>query len=197
MTTLLFWMQILGGLFYLLNKIFFCAKERSSSDEQARLWSIRAWVVYILGLFPWLIILSRENDWMIVFVEAGGLPSMLLGLVLAFGGNTVDKRSEVVLDWFARISAVCGIGYSVYHFGLMTNLTQWYELGGVVGFLIGTYRLAKNHLDGYVWFMLMNASVGLLMYKQGYTVLGIQQLLSLIFVIDAYKVKAQREQKTE
>ncbi len=197
MTTLLFWMQILGGLFYLLNKIFFCAKERSSGDEQARLWSIRAWAVYILGLVPWLIILGHKDDWMIVFVEAGGLPSMLLGLVLALKHDKMKRRTEVTLDWFARICAVLGIGYSVYHFGLMTNLTQWYELGGVIGFLVGTYRLAKNHLDGYAWFALMNASVGLLMYTQGYAVLGIQQLLSLVFVIDAYIIKAQKEQKTE
>lgn len=196
MTTLLFWMQILGGLFYLLNKIFFCAKERSSG-EKARLWSIRAWVVYILGLIPWLIILGHEDDWMIVFVEAGGLPSMLLGLVLACKRDDMQEGVEVALDWFARICAVLGIGYSVYHFGLMTNLTQWYELGGVVGFLVGTYRLAKNHLDGYLWFMIMNASVGLLMYEQGYEMLGIQQVLSLAFVIDAYKRKAQKEQETE
>lgn len=197
MVTLLFWMQILGGLFYLLNKIFFCAKERSSGDEQTRLWSIRGWTVYIMGLVPWLIILSHKDDWMIVFVEAGGLPSMLLGLVLAVKHNKMRKATEVALDWLARICAVLGIGYSVYHFGLMTSLTQWYELGGVVGFLIGTYRLAKNHLDGYLWFILMNASVGLLMYTQGYVILGIQQMLSLIFVIDAYIVKAQKEQKTE
>lgn len=196
MITLLFWMQILGGLFYLLNKIFFCLKERSSGED-ARLWGIRAWVVYILGLVPWLVILSHKDDWMIVFVEAGGLPSMLLGLVLAFKNDKMKKTTEVALDWFARICAVFGIGYSMYHFGLMTNLTQWYELGGVIGFLVGTYRLAKDRLDGYGWFMLMNGSVGLLMYTQGYTVLGIQQTLSLVFVVDAYKVKAQKEQKTE
>jgi len=171
-------------------------KERSSG-EAARLWSIRAWVVYILGLVPWLIILSHENDWMVVFVEAGGLPSMVLGLVLACGHRSMNGRMETVLDWFARICAVLGIGYSMYHFGLMTNLTQWYELGGVIGFLVGTYRLAKNHLDGYLWFMLMNGSVGLLMYEQGYKLLGIQQALSLGFVIDAYQRKARKEQRTE
>lgn len=191
----LFWMQILGGLFYLLNKVFFSMKERSSGEEE-RLWSIRSWVVYILGLVPWLIILSHENDWMVAFVEAGGLPSMVLGLILAVKHNRMDKGTEVLLDWFARICAICGIGYSVYHFGLMTNLTQWYELGGVIGFLVGTYRLAKNHLDGYLWFMLMNGSVGLLMYEQGYKLLGIQQALSLGFVIDAYQRKARKEQQT-
>src|SRR3989344_2452616 len=103
-------MQLLGGVFYTLNKIFFSRKERTHG-ERARQWRIWAWVVYIIGLPPWLVILSYEKNWMVTFVEAGGLPSMLLGLALAFRRKDEhpserNKRFEKFLDWFARVAAV-------------------------------------------------------------------------------------------
>jgi len=72
-------------------------------------------------------------------------------------------------------------------------LTQWAELGVVVGFLVGTYRLAKDRLDGYLWFLLMNASAGILVYMQGYYWLALQQALSLGFVLDAYRMKSLKQ----
>ena len=192
-------MQLLGGVFYTLNKIFFSRKERTHG-ERARQWRIWAWIVYIIGLPPWLVILSYEKDWMVTFVEAGGLPSMLLGLVLAYRHedehpSVRSKNLEAGLDWFARLSAVLGIGYSLYEFWGITVLTQWAELGVVVGFLVGTYRLAKDQLDGYLWFLLMNASAGGLVYMQGYHWLALQQALSLGFVLDAYRMKSKKAKK--
>jgi hypothetical protein len=60
-----------------------------------------------------------------------------------------------------------------------------------VGFLVGTYRLADDHLDGYTWFFLMNISAGWLMFMQDYFWLGMQQVASLAFVIDAYLCKTR------
>src|SRR5204863_6448945 len=114
-------MQVWGGSFYLLNKIFFSRKERTIG-ERSRMWRIWAWIVYILGLPFWLVILAHEKDWMVTFVEAGGLPSMLLGLTLAFqrkhqDSTALTRKLRVILDRFAVVSAVLGIGYSLYHFG--------------------------------------------------------------------------------
>ncbi len=191
-----FWMQVLGGTFYTLNKIFFSFKERSSG-ERARQWRIWAWIVYIIGLAPWLVILSHERNWMVTFVEAGGAPAMFLGLILAFRRaddhpSEQNKRLENFFDKFARVAAVLGIAFSLYDVGLMKSWTQWAELGVTIGFLVGTYRLAKDHLDGYLWFLLMNFSCCVLMNLQGYKWLAFQQLLSLVFVLDAYKVKKYR-----
>jgi len=188
-----FWMQLGGGVFYLLNKIFFSLKERTVG-EISRQWRIWAWIVYIIGLPFWLVILSHERNWMVTFVEAGGLPSMLLGLLLAFrredeNPSPRSNKLETRLDIFARVAAVLGITISLYDFGGITVVNQWVELGVVVGFLIGTYRLAKDKLDGYLWFLLMNGSAGVLMYIQDYKWLAVQQALSLIFVLDAYRMK--------
>lgn len=191
------WMQLWGGVFYLLNKIFFSLKERSEG-EMARRWRVSAWVVYIIGLPPWLVILSAEKNWMVTFTEAGGLPSMLLGLVIALrrldsNPSRRSKSLEAILDRFAQLAAVAGIGFSLYDLGGITALTQWAELGVVVGFLVGTYRLAKDHLDGYLWFLLMNASAGTLVYMEGYKWLALQQALSLAFVLDAYRIKRKKQ----
>lgn len=192
----LLFLQIWGGTFYLLNKIFFSLKERTEG-EISRQWRIWAWVVYIVGLPAWLVILAYESDWMVTLVEAGGAPSMILGLVIPLrrlDEVASDRREKLErrLDHFARASAVLGFGVSVYHFGGMTQLSQWAELGVVIGFLVGTYRLAKDHLDGYLWFLLMNASASTLMYMQGYKWLGLQQVASLLFVIDAYFMKRSK-----
>lgn len=194
-----FWMQILGGVFYTLNKIFFSFKERSVG-ERARQWRIWAWVVYIIGLVPWLVILSHEQNWMVVFVEAGGVPAMFLGLTLALRreDENPSKRSRLFEKFFnqtAVTAAVLGIAYSLYDVGIMTSVSQWAELGVTIGFLVGTFRLAKDHLDGYLWFLLMNASAGLLMWLQGYDWLALQQAVSLAFVLDAYYFKRRGRAK--
>lgn len=198
--TLKFWMQLGGGAFYLLNKVFFSFKERSYG-ERSRLWSIWAWIVYIIGLPFWLVILAHEKNWMVVFVEAGGLPAMLLGLLIAMSKEhekpTLEsEKLKERLDNFARWAAAFGILVSLVNVGLMSHGTQWAELGVAMGFLIGTYQLAHNKLEGYRWFFLMNASAGTLMFMQGYTWLGWQQVASLLFVIDAYRFKRAKTIRT-
>lgn len=197
----LLFMQVWGGFFYLLNKIFLSRKERTRGSESQR-WRILSWRVYIVGQPAWIIILGYESNWMVTLVEVGGLPSMVLGLMLAKRYadaelSEEDRRRERRLDLFARWAAILGIGISIYHLGLMERLTQWVELGVTVGFLVGTYRLTNDHLDGYKWFFLMNVSAGFLMYLQGYNFLVVQQGLSLGFVIDAYLCKKAVLKKRE
>ena len=183
-------LQVWGGGFYLLNKIFFSLAERSEEDVK-RAWWIRSWIVYLIGVPAWLIIFATEQNWMVMAVEAGGMPAMILGLIIALRG--VGKEPNW-LDNIARLAAVLGIAYSLYDFGGITTLTQALELGVVAGFLIGTYLLARQQPVGYLWFLLMNMSAGTLMFVQDYPWLTLQQIISFGLVTDAYLMQKRRSQ---
>jgi hypothetical protein len=81
---------------------------------------------------------------------------------------------------------VLGVGYSWYDFGTLATLNQLLEMAMVAGFLIGTYLLAKQKHWGYLWFMLMNVANGVLMYREHYPWLVVQQAVSLAFVTYAF-----------
>ncbi len=181
-------LQIWAGLFYLLNKIFFSRAERSD-EKKKRFWRMSSWTVYLIGLPAWVIIFISERNWIAASVESGGATAMVLGLVIAWRG--IEKTPKW-LDYVARIAAVLGIAYSIYDFGGITDYTQWLELGLVAGFLMGTYLLAKERPSGYIWFMLMNASNAELMRVQDLTLLVIQQVISLGFVLDAYLMQRKK-----
>ena len=72
-------LQIWGGAFYLLNKIFFSRAERDNAISRRRLWRIRSWVVYLVGLPAWVIVFISEHNWIAAGVESGGAPAMIMG----------------------------------------------------------------------------------------------------------------------
>lgn len=181
-------LQVWAGLFYLLNKIFFSRAERSEGPKK-RLWRIWSWSVYLVGLPAWLAIFAIEHNWIIGAVEASGAISMALGLVIAIRGIGQEPKW---LRTIARIVIVIGIACSFYEFGGLTKFTQALELGVAVGFLVGTYLLAREHPTGYLWFMFMLASAGTLMGVQGYPWLTVQQIVSLGFIVDAYLMQRRR-----
>ncbi len=181
-------LQAWGGIFYLLNKVFFSRAERSDGVKQ-QTWRIRSWTVYIIGLPAWVIIFVSERNWMVASVEAGGAVVMVFGLVVALRGIKYAPRW---LSSIARIAAIAGIAYSIHDFGGITQLTQVLELGIVAGFLIGTYLLAKQRPTGYLWFILMNCSNAILMGVEHYPWLVLQQIASLGFVMDAYFIQRHR-----
>ncbi len=183
-------LQVWGGGFYLLNKIFFSRAERSEEDAK-RIWRIRSWTVYLIGVPAWLIIFVIERNWMVAAVEMGGMPAMVLGLVIARRG--IGKEPNWLSN-IARFAAILGIAYSLYDFGGITTLTQTLELVVVAGFLIGTYLLARQQPAGYLWFLLMNISAGTLMFVQDYPWLALQQVISFGFVADAYFVQKRKSQ---
>ena len=177
-------LQIWGGLFYLFNKIFFSFAERSKSEEKRRTWRIASWSVYLIGLPAWFIIFIFERNWIAAALEAGGIPAMFLGLILALRG--IEKKPTKWLDYAARITITTGIIYSLYDFKGITTLNQVLEIGIIIGFLMGTYLLAKQKANGYIWFMFMNISCAALMAVEHYPFLVLQQIISLGFVIDAF-----------
>ena len=190
-------LQVWGGTGYLLNKIFLWFSEyarNSGNAARARKWRIASWAVYLLGLPPWIIIFIVWQNWIAASVEASGAPAMLLGLLTALRGTTASPPR-----WLDRLAIVCipvGFGYSLYDFGGLTTLNQWLEIGLVSGFLIGTYMLARERSVGYLWYVLMHVSCGWLVWIQGYPWLCLQQLISLLFIADAYRATLKRRTRS-
>ncbi|MEO0565675.1 MAG: hypothetical protein AAF125_26445, partial [Chloroflexota bacterium] len=60
------------------------------------------------------------------------------------------------------------------------------ELAVTVGFLAGTYLLARENPLGWVLFMVMNASMATLQGVRGNWLLTLQQIVSLGFVVYGY-----------
>jgi len=180
-------LQVWGGGFYLLNKIFFAFSETKIAEENRRL-KMFAWSAFIIGVPAWLIILVGQNNWIAASVEVGGVPAMLLGLYNTYHNSQKPSRlfnKSVTVCTYS--SLVFGLVYSLqYHMGI-TSLTQILEMGVMLGFLFGSYLMAKNNPRGWLFFMLMNLSMASLMFLQGKVILMLQQLLSLCFVIYGFK----------
>lgn len=183
-------LQVWGGTWFLLNKIGLSRVERSEGEAKDR-WIIRAWVWYLIGLPAWLIIFWQKDDWIVFVVEAvGAIP------VAYIIWATKTGRQPPGFNWLMRLAVAVGIALSAIHAGGLVRLSQWLEVGSNVGFLVGTYLLARKRLSGYAWFVLMNTSMGVLMLMQGYPWLFIQQIASLYFVFDAY-LQAKKKRATQ
>jgi hypothetical protein len=183
--------QITGGLFYLLNKLFFAVVERSEDPCNQQKWRVCAWIVYLLGVPPWVLVFISEHSWIAAAIETSGVPAILMGLMSVRQGSRHIRLSKW-LDLLTRIMIVAGLGLSLYDFGGLTTLNQVMELGIALGFLFGTYLLAKSKPSGYLWLLFGNASAACLMMWQGYYVLMSQQILSMIPVTDAYRTYKRR-----
>ena len=181
-------LQIWGGGLYLLNKIFFAVAEGRGEAVKRNL-RIVGWVVYLLGVPAWVIILVGKHNWIAASIEAGGVPAMLFGLY------NVSRNPEIPNRTFDLFASFCtyafllfGIGYSLYDYGGLVSLSQVLEIGVMIGFLVGSYLLAKKNLNGWLFFMLMNVSMATLMFMQHKPLLAAQQLMSLCFVVYGFMV---------
>ena len=179
-------LQVWGGAAYLTHKICLSRAERSADSKANRRWRLWSWTVYLAGLPAWVAVFLAERNWIAATVEAGGAPAMAVGLIIALRGHGGAPRW---LDHLARFAVVAGLGASLLDFGGITTISQVIELAIAAGFLMGTYLLAKDRMHGYFWFMLGNVSCALLMGIQGYLILMLQQMVSLGFVIDAYRMR--------
>lgn len=176
-------LQIWGGLFYLLNKALFAIAEGRPQSSYKKL-KVSGWVFYILGAPAWVTILVGHSNWIAASIEAGGIPAMFLGLYNAYHNN---QRSTARFNFLVSVctygSLVLGLSYSLYHNIGIVSLSQVLEIGVMIGFLLGGFLLAKNNSLGWLFFMLMNLSMAGLMMIQGKSILMVQQLLSLSFVV--------------
>ncbi len=187
-------LQVCGGFFYLLSKMFFSATERAKSSELETKWRIASWQSYLIGLPFILVLFWIKSNWMAFAVEAAGSVGMIYGLVAARRG--LDGAPKW-LEWLAYASAAAGIAVSVWYVGFFTQASQLFELGTTIGFLFGTVLAGKQRASGYLWYMFMNATTCGLSINQGWYVFAVQQVLSFAFMFDAWrnKVRANRPAK--
>ena len=189
-------LQVWGGSFYLTNKICFALAEGKNRYRKRQL-KLFGWAIYVLGVPAWVIILVLKHDWIAASIEAGGLPAMLFGLYSVYmNRETPNRVFDFIASFFTYTFILLGTGYSVYDYGGITSISQMLEIGVMVGFLLGSYLLAKNNPHGWLYFMLMNASMGTLMIIQHKPVLAIQQAVSLGFVIYGF-VSATKTTRTQ
>ena len=176
-------LQIWGGLFYLTNKICLALAEGQVKSRKRTL-RIFGWLIYILGVPAWVVILILKRDWIAASIEAGGVPAMLLGLCNVLKSSQKPNRSvDLIASFFTYAFIVFGTGYSLYDYRGITSFSQLLEICVMIGFLLGSFLLAKSRTSGWVLFMLMNGSMGTLMVVQNKPILAFQQAASLCFVV--------------
>lgn len=184
-------LQLWGGIFYLLAKIFLSVAE---GEKTTTSWRLLGWVIYLMGVPAWLIVLSSDQRWIALAVEAGGIPAMIIGINSgAKKPKVISKTIDTVIKIFTIGLIILGIFYSVHIFGGITKITQILEIGVTIGFLVGTYLLSKKNYYGWICFLLMNLSMATLMFMQGSSryIFAILQVISIYFVINGF-TKARR-----
>ena len=176
-------LQIWGGLFYLTNKICFALAEGKEKNRKRQL-KIIGWTIYILGVPAWVAILIIKHDWIAASIEAGGIPAMLFGLYNVYkNSEKPNSFFNIIASFFSYAFIIFGTSYSLYDYGGITSISQLLEIGVMIGFLLGSYHLAKNKTYGWLFFMIMNGSMGTLMIIQSKPILAIQQTVSLCVVV--------------
>jgi hypothetical protein len=189
---MIIFLQIWGGAFYLLAKIFLSRAEGLNNSQK---WRTIGWIVYLVGVPAWVIVLALDKNWIAMAVEAGGVPAIILGIVVAVKKlEHAPHLLDVVTKIIVWVLVILGIFYSVYEHRGITSFSQLLELGVTAGFLIGSYLLAKKNKSGWLWFMLMNISMGILMLIYGKIIFAILQLISLGFVVSGY-IRAKNKQR--
>ena len=190
-------LQIWGGLFYLTNKICLALAEGEAKYRKRQL-RIVGWVIYILGVPAWVIILIVKHDWIAASIEAGGVPAMIFGLYNVFKNSENHSKSfDAIASFFTYAFIIFGTSYSLYDYRGITSISQILELIVMIGFLMGSYLLAKSETGGWLLFMLMNGSMGTLMVIQNKPILAFQQAVSLCFVVYGFitAIKMSRMQR--
>ena len=183
-------LQLWAGAWFVLNKLGLSRKERTTGEVRRR-WTIRSWACYLIGLPAWFIIFVRADNWLVLTVEAVCIVPIVL-IIYAAAKRHEEEEAEWT-DWLARAAVVVGIALSAWKLDGFNRPTQLLELGSNIGMLVGAYQLRRERLSGYLWFLLMNGSMGVLMFMQDNPVLGVVQAASLVFVLDAYRIKRQRQ----
>lgn len=180
-------LQLWGGVLYTLNKVFFLLAELAKGKGDLlmnKAWRLRSWVLCVVGLPAWIALLAMKRDWILLGIEFGGLPAMLLGIYYAW-----KQEGQTVPAWAERIviaSCVFGVVASIYDFGGFTSVTQFLEGSTAITFLVGTYYLAHDRYGGYLWYLGMHGSMVFLMGMQNYPGLSAQQLFSFFVILYAW-----------
>ena len=191
MLTIDLFLQIWGGIGYLLAKILLALAEGMDNGRKLR---IIGWFSYLIGIPAWIILLAGKNNWVVASIDLGSVPSMILGIVTAWKQDIqVNKAFDMFVKVFTFFMIILGTIYSIYYFHGITAFSQILEILITFGFLLGSYLLAKKNPVGWLLFALMCTCMGILMFIQGKTLLVFQQGISLIVVIVGY-IRAVKKQ---
>jgi hypothetical protein len=126
-------LQMWGGIFYLLAKVFLAHAEGKECSD----WRIWGWIIYLLGIPPWAIILASNHNWIAMAVEIGGAPAIILGIIVATKQfRKVTLFIDRTIQAFVASLIATGAIYSIYDFHGITNVSQVLELGVTIGFLM-------------------------------------------------------------
>lgn len=184
-------LQAWGGGFYLLNKVTFALAEGRRPDQKRTL-KLLGWSVYLGGVPAWVIILVGKHDWIAAAIEAGGVPAMMFGFFNVYRNVTApDRRLDRAVALLTYACLLLGVTVSLHDYGGLTSASQLLEIGVMIGFLTGSYLLAKNNACGWLFFLLMNASMAALMLLQDKPLLAIQQIVSLCFGLYGFTMARQ------
>jgi len=183
-------LQIWGGSCYLLAKILLAAAEGIINGRKLR---IIGWFSYLSGIPAWVIIFASNNNWVVAAIDIGSIPSMILGIVIAWKKNIqVSKAVDKFVNFFTFFMILSGTFYSIYCFHGITAFSQILEILITFCFLFGTYLLAKNNPAGWLLYSLMCICVVILMILQNKPLLALLQGISLFVVVIAY-IKARNK----
>jgi hypothetical protein len=179
-----FFLQVWGGIGYLLAQILLASAEGMNRSEK---WRITGWFSYLIGIPPWVILLVSKNSWIVAAIDLGSIPAMILGIVTAWKqGAQINKRFDMSVKIFTFLMIILGTSYSIYCFHGITTFSQILEIIVTFAFLSGTYLLAKKKPEGWLLFALMCLCMVILMFMQDKTLLVFQQGISFIVVITGY-----------
>jgi hypothetical protein len=183
-------LQIWGGIGYLLAKILLASAEGMSNGRK---WRIAGWIFYLISIPSWVILLASKNSWIIAATDLGSVPAMILGLVIAWRQDAnINKIFDIAVKIFTFSAIALGVSYSIYYFHGITAFSQILEILVTFGFLLGSYLLAKNNPAGWLLFALMCICMGILMLLHCKILLVFQQGISLIVVIAGYIKAVQK-----
>jgi len=176
-----FFLQIWGGFFYLFAKIMLAFSEGKKDSSKLR---IIGWISYLIGIPAWVIILAGKNNWLAAAIDPGSIPSMILGIITARKqNNTSHKALAIFAKFFTFAAILLGTSCSIYYFHGITAFSQILEILITIGFLSGSYLLAKNKSTGWLLFALMCICMVILLFLQGKIILAVLQSISLIVII--------------
>jgi hypothetical protein len=185
-------LQIWGGGCYLLAKILLAIAEGLVNGRKFR---IIGWFSYLFGIPAWVILLINNNNWIVASNDIGCIPSMIMGIITAWNHNIKEyKIFDRFVRYFTFSMIMFGIIYSIYYFHGITTFTQLLEIFVIIGFLSGSYFIAKNNPNGWLFFTLMCISMIILLFIQNKILLAILQGISIIVVIFGY-IKAIQKKK--
>jgi len=191
-------LQLWGGIGYLLSKIFIVRSEFLENGRNSRL---IGWFVYLVGMPAWVISLLSRQNWIAAAVEIAGIPSVIMGIVTTWKQSNPNKYIDWSIRVFIGIVILLGIISSINTFGGIKTLSQILEILIIFGILVSNYLLARRNPFGWLTFTLGLTSTSILMYIQNKPILFIQQLVSLIpviigFIVCMKKAKSIKKEKT-